>query len=290
MTDQQEIKCFCPRCQQNTNHKILFSETETSDENDCYWWQSTYSVVKCLGCDGLQFHKEDLDEGDYEKSSYGEMEIIPRVTTYPHGKDIVSPLTNVWTFPPIVKDLYKQTFDCLNRSNFQLAAAGFRAIIEAICRYASVQGKNLETMINNLAKSHIITAKDRDHLHTIRFMGNDSIHSLKSYSEREVVIVAHIVNAILTSLYIIANEVDNLDITPISNYNDFEDFLDDKLSTRNAGEIDTLRGFIKHDRRVISEDLSKFEAELQSHIADGTYTKLSIHSTPVQGRVQYCVQ
>lgn len=289
MNKHEEIKCFCSRCQLETNHKVLFSETKTSDEKDYYWWQTTYSIVECLGCESIKFHKEDLDESDCEVAYDGEAEIVPRVTVYPQSKDIVRPLIDTWNFPSMVRALYKETFDCLNRSNFQLAAAGFRAIIEAICRDASIAGKNLETMINNLAKSHIITAKDRDHLHTIRFMGNDTIHSLKSYSQEEVVIVAHIVNAVLTSLYIIAKEVERLDIKPISKYDDFVEYLNKMLKTKNTGDIGTLRGFIGNERRIISEDITRLETELQSHISDGTYKKLSIYSTPAQGRTQYQV-
>lgn len=256
-----------------------------SDE-DCYWWQSTYSIVKCLGCDDILFHKEDLDESDFETNEYGESEVIPRVTTYPGSKPIVEPLYDNWHLPSSIRSLYVQTFDCLNQANFQLAAAGFRAIIEAICRDKSIAGRNLETMINNLAKSHVITAKDRDHLHAIRFMGNDSIHCLKTYRETELIIVAHVLNATLTSLYLIEREVEDLDVAPISKFSDFIDFLESRLSERNSGDIDTLRGFIGHERRIISEDIPKFESELQTRINNGNFPLLSFHSTPSQGRPQ----
>ena len=285
MEETESIKCYCPICQQQTNHQILFSITEHSDDDD-YWWESTYSVVKCLGCDGIQFHKKDMDESMFEYYGDGEIEPNPTITTYPRQRQRVKPISRTWDIPSIVSSLYVETMDCLNHSRLQLAAAGFRAIIEAICRDAKIAGKNLETMINNLAKAHIITAKDRDHLHAIRFMGNDSIHSLKKYREEEVVIVAHIVNAIITSLYLIAKEVRQLDIKPISKYSEFEEILDESIAKRTVGEIDILRNFIKHDRRIISEDISKFETELQGHINDGSYTKLSLCPTPTAGRAQ----
>ncbi|WP_295728108.1 DUF4145 domain-containing protein [uncultured Muribaculum sp.] len=218
-----------------------------------------------MGCNGLQFHKEDIDESDFEYFGDGNIQPNPRVTTYPRQRHKVAPIGHTWDLPPIVRGLYKETMACLNNGRLQLAAVGFRAIIEAICRDAEVAGKNLETMINHLAKAHIITAKDREHLHAIRFMGNDSIHSLKKYREEEVVIVAHIVNAILTSLYILTKEVENLDMKPISRYPEFETILNESVAKRSVGEIDILRNFIKHDRRILSEDIPKFEAELQAH-------------------------
>ena len=285
MEKQKQLKCYCPRCNNNTNHLVLHSEIERSDDED-FWWQSTYSIVKCMGCDGIQFYKEDLDESDFEYYGDGEVEPNARITTFPRQKNKVAPLRNTWEIPAMIRSLYIETIDCLNSNRLQLAAAGFRAIIEAICRDAAVPGRNLESMINNLAKSHIITAKDRDHLHAIRFMGNDSIHSIKRYREEEVVIVAHIVNAILTSLYLIAREVESLDIKPISKYSDFEEILNESVAKRTVGEIDILRNFIRHDRRIISEDIPKFESELQKHIADGSYTKLSLSGTPASGRSQ----
>ncbi len=277
----KKIKCFCPRCQNTTNHSVLFSKEETGD--DIYWWQSKYSVVECMGCEGIQFHKEDIDESDFEWNEYGPSEIQPRVSTYPHKKNIVNPISDTWRLPSSIKNLYVQTIDCLNRSYLQLAAAGFRAIIEAICKESGVGGKNLETMINNLAKAHIITDKDRDHLHAIRFMGNDSIHNVKVYREPEVSIVAHVVNAIVTSLYVISKEVEDLDILPVSKYEDFEELLEEYLSDRSIGDIDTLRGFIQKDRRVMTDDFSRLETELQTRISDGRFARLSMCDSSTTG-------
>ena len=53
----------------------------------------------------------------------------------------MEPIGNTWELPELVRGLYVETMDCLNNSRLQLAAAGFRAIIEAICRDAKVTGK-----------------------------------------------------------------------------------------------------------------------------------------------------
>lgn len=285
MKNNSVLRCYCPQCKLETNHLILHN-TEKSSDDENYWWKTTYSVVKCMGCDNVQFHMETLDESNMDYNEFGEVDIVPVVKTYPHQRAVVVPIADIWYIPEVVRGLYVETMDCLNHGHLQLAAAGFRAIIEAICRDEKVQGRNLETMINNLAKAHIITAKDRDHLHAIRFMGNDSIHSLKKYSKEEVKIVAHIVNAVLTSLYLIASEVRNLDVKPISTYERFEEVLNESLGNHKVGEIGTLRNFIRHDRRIISEDVPKFESILKSRITDGKYVKLSLCAAPKEGRPQ----
>lgn len=142
MEKQKQLKCYCPRCNNNTNHLVLHSEIERSDDED-FWWQSTYSIVKCMGCDGIQFYKEDLDESDFEYYGDGEVEPNARITTFPRQKNKVAPLRNTWEIPAMIRSLYTETIDCLNSNRLQLAAAGFRAIIEAICRDAAVPGRNL---------------------------------------------------------------------------------------------------------------------------------------------------
>lgn len=284
MANLNKIKCYCASCDRETNHTVIHQEKERSNDED-FWWESTYSIVRCDGCDGLQFYKEDIDESDYAYDEYGEINPVPRRYTYPQRAMVVRPISG-WGMPASIRSLYKETMDCLNSGNLQLAAAGFRAIIETICREENIKGQSLETMINNLSKSHIITAKDRDHLHAIRFMGNDSIHGIKTYGQTEVRIVAHIVNAVITSLYLIADEVEKLHLKPISKFSDFQDILDNAIDSRQPGEIDVLRNFIKHDRRIIRDDIAKFESELQKRIHDGSYKRLSLCPAPQQGRPQ----
>lgn len=285
MPNLEPLKCYCPACRLLTNHQVLFSVNEKSDDPE-YWCETTYSVVKCMGCENIQFHKRTMDESNMYCDDEGEWDIAPEITTYPNRCPVVRPLYSTWHLPGMVGSLYIETMDCLNNHRLQLAAAGFRAIIEAICRDEKVPGKNLETMINNLAKAHIITAKDRDHLHAIRFMGNDSIHSLKKYREEEVAVVARIVNAVLTSLYLIEPEVRHLDEKPINTYAAFVKVLNDSITKRTVGQVDTLRNMVRHNRRIISEDIPKFEAELQTSIREGKYTKLSLCADPTPGRPQ----
>ncbi len=70
------MKCYCPVCEQVTNHEILFSIKEHSNDDD-YWCESTYSIVKCLGCEGIQFHKEDIDESNFEYYGDGDIDTHP---------------------------------------------------------------------------------------------------------------------------------------------------------------------------------------------------------------------
>lgn len=285
MKDNSKLICYCPCCKSETNHQILARETMKSDPQEDFWWNSHFSLVKCLGCDNIQFHKEDLDETSFETDEEGTEYSVPDICTFPRSKNLVDPIFS-WDIPSEISVIYSETMDCLNRKSFQLAAAGFRSVIECFCRYEKIEGKELKTMINNLAKKHIITNQDRDNLHAIRFMGNDTIHGLKQYKQNEVVIVAHIVNTMLTSRFVIASEVKNLDVLPVKKLSEFIDILNAEISKRVIGSVDILRNFVKHERRIISEDLPEFEKQLQAKIADGSYTNLALSGTPQQNKHQ----
>lgn len=285
MDKDKRLRCYCDQCNRETNHTVMYSTKQKSDDED-YWWQSTYSIVKCMGCDNIQFHKEDIDEDDVREDINGDLSYFPTISVFPIHQKKVDPIKDTWRLPGIVQTLYKETMDCLNNGALQLAAAGFRATIEAICQDNGIEGKTLETKINNMAKSHLITTADRDNLHAIRFIGNDSIHGIKKYSEAQVIIVAHIVNAILTTHYLIAHEVKDLDVKPISKYPEFEKFLLDLLDNQPSGKVDTLRNFVKNERRIIKEDLPGFETELHKRINEGKFVKLSLCAPPQTGRSQ----
>lgn len=291
MAKQKQIRCYCDQCNRETNHSILFSIERKSEPDEESWWRSTYSTVQCLGCDNIQFHKEDEDESCFEPAYDGNMISKPTISVFPSNRKKVNPLNDIWHLPRTVGSLYRETVDCLNNGGLQLAAAGFRATIEAICVDAKIDGKTLEAKINNMAKSHLITAADRDNLHAIRFIGNDSIHGIKKYSQNEVVIVAHIVNSILTSHYLIANEVKNWDIKPVKTYEEFEEILLERIKEQKIGKVDILKNFIDAERRIIKEDMPKFEMELQKRISANEFTKLSLCPVPNQGcRQQYKVE
>lgn len=268
------IECVCRECKRTTNHEILFSHSTHSDDPD-YWWTQDYMIVKCCGCDTVAHCDGITEEGntqyDEEGNEYMETEYMVR----PNPINLIDSI-NIYDLPLEIRKIYTETIDCINRRNVILAAAGCRATIEAVCHHQSIKGQQLETMINNLSQQKIITKKDRDHLHAIRFMGNNSIHEAKEYDIKELIIVAKILNIILTSLYIIHEEFLKLKEKPVTSYDEFLKVLDDKLDGFKTGEIGNLDHFLKGIRRIIKEDRKEFESNLINEISIGKYTRLSL--------------
>lgn len=286
MSDNGKIvSCYCSKCKHDTNHDVLFSEDVTSDDDE-YWWKDIYSVAKCRGCGELTFLMESSSEDDFEYDDDGHEYLATRSYTYPYKPQIATGLNNTWSVPQSITRVYNETLKALNDNCFMLAAAGFRMIVEATCTENDVQGSTLEVKINNLCKANIITKRDRNRLHSIRFMGNDSVHEMKTPNKSALLVVLEIIDIMIKNLYILDNECRNALEGPISNYDDFMELLDNGLKSHNVGDIDILRNLISQDRRLIKEDLRNFEAILINQINDGTYTKLSLCPPPSTGRKQ----
>lgn len=268
------IKCYCSVCGVETNHQILSAASEEYDSEYDDYWRSDYYIVKCMGCDQIQFYQEIRDETTWIYEDDCQID-KPNTYTFPRSKKLVKPI-DIWVLPLALRSLYSETMDCLNRGNFQLAGAGFRAVIEAICLDNNVNGRDLNTKINNLAKQRIVTEKDKENLHAIRFLGNFSIHCIQRFEEEDLVIVAKIVNAMLTSLYVISGEVEKLTTKPITDFTKFLRILKEGIKEKGIGKVDTLKNLVKHCRLILQESLPDFENELISLIEEGKFPNLSL--------------
>lgn len=268
-----------------TNHVIKASEKVTSSEDD-YWWQCEYSIVKCCGCGCVSSLTATTEEGEVEYNDYGEVTYPTRYKTFPYHQRFAKSIRNLWPIPGNISKIYKETISALNNECYLLAAAGFRVIVEAICIENKIEGKSLETKINNLCKKGIITKNDRDRLHSIRFMGNDSVHAIKEPDKRQIRLVLDIIHNMLNGLYVLTKECDDILEGPITEFDDFIELLEEGLKTRTIGEVDILKNLLPPSRRLISEDCSAFENQFKDAITNGKFTKLELCPPPTTGKNQ----
>ena len=73
---------------------------------------------------------------------------------------------------------------------------------------------------------------------------------------------------------------------PIKTIEEFVALLNDGLKDKTVGSVDVLRNLLPENRRLIREDMTKFEQGLIDLINNGKYTKLSLCPPPSQGRHQ----
>lgn len=280
------MDCYCSVCKRRTHHEVMASHRIVSPDDD-YWWEEVYRMVKCCGCDHVSFDVESREEADVCYEPDGEV-FYPSVhKSYPQKEWAFELVAYTWHFPSSVYSIYKETVTAINNDCYLLAAAGFRAVIEAICNDKGVSGKTLEQKINGLKKAGHITEADRNRFHSVRFLGNDSIHSIKAPKREALVLVLQIIDGILTNLYVFDEKVHSHLECPISTYEEFVEVLDKGLEDHCVGDVGVLKNLLPENcRQLIKEDLPKFENELKQHINEGIYTKLSLCPTPPEGRNQ----
>lgn len=282
----QNGKFYCSVCKRLTHHNVLGEKSVSADGDAEFWWNQKYRIVQCCGCDHVSFNMESVDESMVRYDIDGNEELYSEYTSFPVAEGDVRPIEYTWNFPSTIYKIYSETLTAFNNKCYALAAAGFRMIVEAICKDKEIKFKNLEAQINGLRKQGIISEADRNRLHSVRFMGNDSVHVEKTPTKEDLLLVLEIINGILSNLYVIEDKIKDRLEKPIQNFKDFEALLLEGLSSREVGEVDILRNLLPENRRLIKEDIASFESQLKQNIQEGKFSKLELCPLPSEGRKQ----
>ena len=282
-------KCFCSRCHQETNHKFLFTKVIESDP-DLYHCAYLYQVIECLGCENISYR---TIFNDYESSypdEYGNWRIDSTTNIYPTPLKKHKPLTDTYILPAQIRTVYKESIDAFKANCFLLTGVGFRAVIEAICIEKKISGRDLETKINNLAKNRFITDKEANRLHSIRFMGNDSVHEMNVPKENSLYVVLDIIENLLKNLYVIDFKAKGNIETFINDLDDFYELLNPLLQKYNVNDEFPLAKFLGKSVRRFNGRLNEFESLLMTEINSGKYDRLSIGKLDTFGNSTDTVQ
>lgn len=274
---KDKLKSYCERCDFETNHEALFVEKYQSDiKAEGYDYAKEFYVVRCLGCGRISFRSEFIDlEGSYP-DEYGNWNPEISVVTYPPKPKIERGLKRTYELPDKIRMIYDESISAYNANCPLLTGVAFRAIIEAICIEESISGKNLEVRINGLVRQKLITEKEAKRLHSIRFIGNDSVHEMKVPKDRSLRLVLNIVEHLLNNLYLI--DIDSYGVleTVVDNYEDFEDLVSRCVKKMKKGEEIPLPKLIGKNVRRLNGKLIEFENKLIERIKKGEYSRLSV--------------
>lgn len=268
-------KSYCQRCDYDTNHKVLFTEHIRGDPDE-YDYAIDYMIVKCLGCERISFREVFVDIESSYPDEYGNWTTETTVETYPKKMRVAKRISNSHALPERIKLIYNEAIGAYNADCFILTGVAFRAVIEAICLEEEVPGRNLEKKINSLVRQKLITEKEAKRLHSIRFIGNDSVHEMKAPKVKSLKIVLNIIEHLLNNIYLIDYDSEGVLETVIDTFPDFERLLNQCIRNMEEGDEVPLAKILNKKVRRFNGRLNEFEAELIVKINNNDYTKLGI--------------
>jgi len=198
------------------------------------------------------------------------------VNVYPSSLKHHRPISEQYLLPPEIRTVYSESIEALKADCKLLAGVGFRAVIEAICIDKNIAGRNLEIKITKLLTNKLITDKEAERLHAVRFLGNDSVHEMAVPKEKALYVVLEIVEHLLNNIYIIDHHAKPVLDMYITDFDDFQELLVKKLKIFNTGDEFPLAKFLEKDVRRLNGQAESFEASLIAKIQAGEFNKLTI--------------
>jgi len=269
-------KYYCRNCNGLRNYKSLFEKKNKGSEEEGYFeWIDQYNVIECAGCETISFLHEYGDNYMIKETEEGH-EYYTDVTIFPFYLENGTEISEIHLLPKIIQTVYLETLNAFKSKCYMLTAGGYRAIIEALCNHLKIRKDDLSVRINLLNEKGYLTINESKRLHSIRFLGNDSLHEMEVPKPHQLLIVLEIINHLLTNLFIhdkkIANRIDVM----IDKYEDFQIYISKLIKDENIGKEVSLNDFLGKSKRLFKKsDLIKFEETLIAEINDGKYNLIS---------------
>jgi len=268
---KDKVKNHCISCEQETWHDVVGIHSDTHDPSE-YHCLVEHAVVKCCGCENVSFRYAFHDIEAAYPNEYNKWEVPIDVEIYPKKE-----IGNISSkhLPRIVERIYQESCGAYRDDAYTLAGIGFRATIEAICNDQKINGKELSTKINNLASKGLISKKDSVRLHSIRFLGNDAAHDIKTPKKESLEAALIIVEHLITTVYILVEESKGKLDEIIEEYEKFEELISKKLEKYKSGDEYPLQEYLGKDLRLLSGYFKKIEKKLKENIGKGDFKLLS---------------
>jgi len=276
-----EKKYYCRTCRGLRKHELLFiKKTSGQDEDAVIYWNEDFFVIECSGCETISFVKEYGDSEMYdmnmEDNSYGyytDEKIFPLYLE--NGMD----LTHGYLLPPTIKLVYDETIEALKSKCYLLAAGGFRAIIEALCNHLKIKKSDLSVRIDLLHEKGHLTINESNRLHSVRFLGNASLHEMEVPKKEQLIIVLEIINYLLENIFIQDKKIAGKMAVVADTYDSFLSLLRKGICKEFIGKELTITELLGRTRRLIKKNnLEKFEKQFSDEVSKGEHNFLTITS------------
>lgn len=267
-----ERKYFCRNCKGERNHKVIHEKKLRGDDAGGFiQWIQYYKIIECLGCETVSFAKIYGDSEMNYMDDQGNMEYYDETTIFPQVLKGGKELDNSNYLPPIIKTIYKETLTSFKGEAYILTAGGFRAIIEAVCIHLKIKKDNLSLRIDSIQEKGLLTKNESKRLHSIRFLGNDALHEMKTPKREHLLILLDIINHLLENLFIQDKRIgDKIEII-IDEYSDFLKLIKNKITEDFVSKEITIQELLGNSKRLIKSKVfyTKFIEQMNKEIESG---------------------
>lgn len=272
--ESEIIYAPCVRCKRKTRHRLA-CEITTQGDSDYMYFESD-GVIECQGCTNKSFRHLFRDIEQAYPVSDDEWETPEEIEFYPKYNPDHVELDNILQVPDLVREIYAESMLAVQAGALTLAGLGLRGTIEAICNERNITGRSLEARITKMASQGLISSRDAERLHAIRFLGNDAAHEIKRPSEIQISVALKIINHLVQSVYLLEAEMRRKLDTIITDPVEFERLLDEKLGEFKKGDEFPIAKFLGKDIRRLGQGASSLEAHLVQAIGTGEFKKLAV--------------
>ena len=208
MINQKE-KFYCQACQRETNHDVLYDESETMLIEDGSKIWKCYETIRCLGCGTISFH---YSECHTENSDRHSRLLSAKSQYFPKERFFRNPIKCVQKLPVNTQNIYLEVLASLNEDLPILTAIGLRALIESVCRERAYKWTNLYNGIEDFSINGILSFTQVEFLHACRFLGNSAAHEIATPSREQLISALDIIETLLTTIYILPDKAKVIDI------------------------------------------------------------------------------
>lgn len=270
----EPVWSHCNNCGVQTRHDILCQSISTGDDQYSCWMQ--HAVIECRGCTKRSFRYHFKDIENAWPIDDDEWDMPEEIECYPKKDDNSLRIDGEELVPDIVEEIYRETRNAIQEGSLILAGLGLRGTIEAVCYDQKVGGGTLDKMIKGLVSKGMISKKDGERLHAIRFLGNDAAHEIKKPKIEQIWVAVKIVKHLIASVYTLQQEADGKLETVISEFHEYLKLLEECLKTKKAGHEVPLAAIFERNVRRLGDNRADLEKLLIADIQAGAFPKLAV--------------
>lgn len=271
---KEPVWSLCNKCGIKTRHDVLCEAIQRGDHDYDFWMQ--HAVVECRGCETRSFRYHYRDIENAFPVSDTEWDMPEDVENYPRLEDKSLAIDGIEIVPDVVRMIYLETVSAIYEGSLILAGLGLRGTIEAVCNDQSVGGGSLDKMIKNLVTKGLISKKDGERLHAIRFLGNDAAHEIKKPKLEQITVAVKIVKHLIASVYTLKQEAEGKLETLISEYDEYVSLIEEKLKSKKAGDELPIAAILGRDIRRIGENRADLEKRFSTEVLAGNHPALTL--------------